>query len=217
MGRITSAARDATPSRPAGSPLPALAREARRCRNCELWEDATQVVFGDGARDARIVLIGEQPGDVEDRRGQPFVGPAGRVLATALADAGLTADEIYVTNAVKHFRFEERGKRRIHKRPGATHINACRPWLERELQAIRPRVVVCLGSVATRSVLGASVRVTRDAGRSIPTPYGMPAVVTIHPSSVLRAPDSEARAAAMRALVSHLSVARKLSHRAGTA
>jgi DNA polymerase len=199
--------------KPPASLLESLVKEARRCRNCELWEDATQVVFGDGSPQARILLVGEQPGDVEDRRGKPFVGPAGRVLSAALEEAGLAPGDIYVTNAVKHFRFEERGKRRIHKRPGATHIAACRPWLERELETIKPRVVVCLGSVATESLLGRAIRVTKHAGRAIPTAFGMPAIVTIHPSSVLRAPDSEARANAMRALVSHLTVARELSNR----
>ncbi len=191
--------------------ITALAANARRCRNCELWQDATQVVFGEGPSRARIVLVGEQPGDVEDRQGKPFVGPAGRLLRSALDEAGLDADDLYVTNAVKHFRFEERGKRRIHKRPGATHIAACHPWLDGEVQAIRPRVIVCLGSVAAQSVLGPAIRVTKDAGRAIPTSYGIPAVVTAHPSSVLRAPDSESRAKAMRALIAHFQVARKLA------
>lgn len=191
---------------PDGAGLDALREAAQGCRGCELWQRATQAVFGEGRPRARLMLVGEQPGDREDREGEPFVGPAGRILAEALVAAGLDRDDVYVTNAVKHFRFEERGKRRIHKRPDVGHVNACRPWLEAELDAVDPAVIVCLGATAARAVLGRPV--TIGAERGIPIPAGdRVAVVTIHPSAVLRLRDTSERQAAIAGLVSDLKTA----------
>ena len=191
---------------PDGAGLDALREAVQGCRGCELWQRATQAVFGEGRPRARLMLVGEQPGDREDREGEPFVGPAGRILAEALVAAGLDRDDVYVTNAVKHFRFEERGKRRIHKRPDVGHINACRPWLEAELDAVDPAVIVCLGATAARAVLGRPV--TIGAERGIPIPAGdRVAVVTIHPSAVLRLRDTSERQAAIAGLVSDLKTA----------
>ncbi|KAE8763942.1 UdgX family uracil-DNA binding protein [Georgenia thermotolerans] len=166
-----------------------LRAAAPGCRGCELWADATQVVFSTGSDRARIVLVGEQPGDREDREGKPFVGPAGRILDDALEAAGIDPGGVYVTNAVKHFRFQMRGKRRIHKTPGVAHVEACLPWLEAELAAVRPGVVVCLGATAGRAVLGREVRVTAERGTPLsrPGPDGeVRVVVTTHPSAVVR-------------------------------
>ncbi len=174
---------------PDGADLGALRTAARDCRGCELWEPATQVVFSAGNDHAAVALVGEQPGDVEDQRGIPFVGPAGQLLQRALADAGLRPSDVYVTNAVKHFRFTERGKRRIHATPLMRHLKACRPWLEHELQLVDPRLIVCLGSTAAKSLLGADFRVTQQRGQvlELPTPIGIRRVLaTIHPSAVLR-------------------------------
>lgn len=191
---------------PAGAGLDALREAVQGCRGCELWQRATQAVFGEGRPRARLMLVGEQPGDREDREGEPFVGPAGRILAEALVAAGLERDDVYVTNAVKHFRFEERGKRRIHKRPDVGHISACRPWLEAELRAVDPAVIVCLGATAARAVLGRPV--TIGAERGIPIPAGdRVAVVTIHPSAALRLRDAADRQAAIEGLVSDLKTA----------
>lgn len=186
--------------------LDALREAVQGCRGCELWEGATQAVFGEGRPRVRLMLVGEQPGDREDREGEPFVGPAGRVLGEALVAAGLERDDVYVTNAVKHFRFEERGKRRIHKRPEVGHINACSPWLEAELRAVDPAVIVCLGATAARAVLGRPV--TIGAERGTPVPAGdRTAVVTIHPSAVLRLRDTADRQAAIDGLVRDLKAA----------
>lgn len=181
------------------------------CRGCELWQNATQAVFGEGREGARLVLVGEQPGDREDREGEPFVGPAGRILDDALAAAGIDRDDVYVTNAVKHFRFEERGKRRIHRRPDVGNIVACAPWLEAELAAVQPECVVCLGATAARAVLGRPVTIGAERGRPIPIGERI-AVVTIHPSAVLRMRDAADRQRAFDGLVADLSVA----DRAGT-
>jgi uracil-DNA glycosylase len=172
--------------------LAEMREAAATCRNCELYRDATQTVFGAGPADARMVLVGEQPGDQEDRAGEPFVGPAGRLLDRALADAGFDRSTVYVTNAVKHFRFTERGKRRIHQKPGRTEVVACRPWLLGELARIEPRLVVCLGAVAAQSLLGTSFRLTRHRGEIMDLPDSAARVTaTVHPSSVLRAPDRD--------------------------
>jgi len=189
--------------------LPALRDAAHDCRGCDLYADATQTVFGTGTSRARMLLVGEQPGDVEDTKGAPFIGPAGRVLDRALDDAGLADMPRFVTNAVKHFHFRRAGKRRIHETPRAGHVSACRPWLAAEWSAVRPEVTVCLGSTAAKAVLGADVRVLRDRGAlldrdSLIGPGAF--LVTIHPSAVLRAP-SEDRDAAYRGLVADLSVA----------
>ena len=179
----------AKPWIPARLTLPALTKAAKGCEGCELYARATQTVFGEGASEARVMLVGEQPGDKEDLDGHPFVGPAGRVLFQALEDAGVDRQSVYVTNAVKHFRFEERGKRRIHKKPAAVHITACLPWLEAEIEVLRPEFVVCLGATAAQSLAGSTVRVLRDRGKLLPNPWATALIVTVHPSSLLRMPD----------------------------
>jgi DNA polymerase len=194
---------------PRTTDLDVLRRAAVECRGCELWEPATQVVFSQGERDARLALIGEQPGDAEDRRGEPFVGPAGRVLDEALEQAGIPRSQTYVSNAVKHFRFTTRGKRRIHRTPDLAHLVACRPWLDAELEAVDPELVVLMGAVAMRAVLGSGRRVGEERGRvtSVATLDGERAVMpTVHPSSVLRTPPED-RAQAHAALVDDLRVA----------
>jgi DNA polymerase len=184
--------------------LEQAAEAARGCRACDLWQRATQTVFGSGDCDAEIVLVGEQPGDREDREGLPFVGPAGRLLDQALAEAGIDRGRVYVTNVVKHFSWEERGKWRIHKKPRPHQIQACRPWLEAELTAIRPRVIVCLGATAAQALLGPAFRVTRQRGEFVPSPYAPHVLATVHPSSLLRAPDEETRRAETRRFIDDL-------------
>jgi uracil-DNA glycosylase len=204
---------------PAGVDLDGLRAAAADCRACELWEPATQTVFGAGPADARVVLVGEQPGDVEDRTGEPFVGPAGRLLDRALDDAGIDRSQAYVTNAVKHFRFTPTPKRRLHQTPGAEHVAACRPWLAAELALVAPELVVVLGATAAKALLGPSFRITRQRGQLMPfesTLLDEDAAVkatwiiaTMHPSAVLRVPDAE-RPAAYDALVADLKVAAKV-------
>lgn len=184
------------------------------CRGCELWREATQVVFSRGRRGAALMLVGEQPGDREDLEGEPFVGPAGRLLADAVDAAGIARERVYVTNAVKHFRFERRGKRRIHEKPSVAHIVACRPWLEAEFEAVQPAVVVALGATAARSVLGRTVRIGEVRGRVMPpdaaggaSALPAPVLVTTHPSALLRIDDAADRAAAFDALVDDLRMA----------
>jgi DNA polymerase len=190
--------------------VPALAEAARGCRGCPLHEHATQTVFGEGNIRARFVLVGEQPGDVEDQRGRPFVGPAGKLLDRALDEAGLDREQGYVTNAVKHFKFTlaANGKRRIHAKPDAYEVAACRPWLVAELNRIRPQLVVLLGATAAQSLLGSDFRVTRSRGRLMAGPPGSGAslLATIHPSAVLRA-DPESREGAYAGLVADLKIA----------
>ncbi|GAB2711445.1 UdgX family uracil-DNA binding protein [Nocardia thraciensis] len=176
---------------PEGADLETLRKASAECRGCDLHRHATQTVFGAGPGDARVVMIGEQPGDREDVVGHPFVGPAGRLLNRALVEAGIDRSMVYLTNAVKHFKFQERGKRRIHQQPGRTEIVACGPWLEAELAVVRPELVVCLGAVAARAVFGPSFRVTRQRGEVIEL-ADYRAVATVHPSAVLRAPDRDA-------------------------
>ena len=207
---------------PGGVGLDGLRASAADCRACELWKPATQTVFGEGPESARIVFVGEQPGDQEDRRGEPFVGPAGKMLDRALGDAGIDREDAYVTNAVKHFRFTVKGKRRIHQTPGPEHLRACRPWLEAEFAVLKPEVVVCLGATAAKALISRSFRITKDRGQLLPwTPPGVEAVepadededaphqtwmlATTHPSAILRTPD-DARAAAYDALVADLKV-----------
>ncbi|HXR71375.1 UdgX family uracil-DNA binding protein [Actinocrinis sp.] len=188
---------------PSTGDLGALAKAAAHCQGCELYRDATQTVFGRGDRNARFVLIGEQPGDQEDRRGEPFVGPAGALLDRALAEAGIDPGETYVTNAVKHFRWKRAGKRRIHEKPGAAHINACRPWLLAELSRLRPDVIVLLGATAGQALFGPKFRV--GASRGVPVDWQADdgpkttTVATVHPSAVLRAPDRDAAYAGLLA------------------
>jgi uracil-DNA glycosylase family protein len=172
--------------------LPALREAARHCEGCDLYRNATQTVFGDGVPDAEYMLVGEQPGDQEDRRGAPFVGPAGRMLDKALEEAGIDRAEVYVTNAVKHFKFEPRGKRRIHQKPTAAEIEACSPWLAAEMRLVDPTVTVVLGATAARALLGPSFRVTKRRGEPIPRREKAYYVATIHPSAILRAPDPDA-------------------------
>lgn len=188
-----------------------LASAAAHCRGCELYRDATQVVFSAGPSSSGLMLVGEQPGDQEDQRGRPFVGPAGRLLAEALTAASIETTSVYLTNAVKHFRFERRGKARIHKTPDVGHITACMPWLEAELKTVRPAVVVCLGATAGRAVLGRPVRVGAERGTLLPGPETLaPAQVllTTHPSALLRLRSSEDRAPAFAQLVDDLVTAR---------
>ncbi len=219
--------------------LNVLREQARGCRNCPLWARATQTVFGEGAAHAAILLVGEQPGDQEDRQGRPFVGPAGHLLETALARAGIDRRQTYVTNAVKHFKWvaadqlrrprsaaesagrkqqakghavpgEGRGKRRIHQKPSTTEVRACQPWLLAEIEAVGPRVIVCLGATAAQSLLGGGFRVTQGRGQPLPSPYGAPIVATVHPASILRgAPDE--REAALARFVGDLRAAADLA------
>ncbi|WP_454050000.1 UdgX family uracil-DNA binding protein [Cellulomonas sp. Marseille-Q8402] len=210
--------RRATPDRPGAqewvppdADVDALAAAAPGCRGCELWAPATQVVFSAGPPRASLVLVGEQPGDREDREGEPFVGPAGRVLHDALADAGIDPGEVYVTNAVKHFRFTERGKKRLHKSPAVGHVRACRPWLTAELAAVRPRVVVCLGATAARSVLDRDVTIGEVRGRVLEEhpadAPGAAVLVTAHPSALLRLRGRDGWDEAYAALVADLRTA----------
>jgi len=191
--------------------LAGLRRAVNECRGCDLWRDATQAVFGEGPAQAQVVLVGEQPGDREDTAGHPFVGPAGRVLDDALDKAGIDRNQVYVTNAVKHFKWKARGKRRIHDKPNAAELAACRPWLNAELGFLAPRVLVLLGATAAQALLGRSFRVSRDRGKPIEgTGLAEYAVATVHPSSILRAPDEDARRQGRLDLVADLSVVGEL-------
>jgi uracil-DNA glycosylase family protein len=191
--------------------LSALRDASATCQNCDLWRNATQTVFGEGSSRARAVLIGEQPGDGEDVAGKPFVGPAGRVLDEGLAEAGIERGDVYVTNAVKHFKWKAQGKRRIHQRPNAAEIAACKPWLLGELDAVRPEVVVVLGATAAQALLGRSFRVTRQHGEALEeTGLARYVVATVHPASVLRQRDDDARAEARAGFVRDLEVVRDL-------
>lgn len=191
-----------------------LAAAAHGCQGCDLYKTATQVVFGAGPRAAHVLFVGEQPGDQEDRQGAPFVGPAGALLDKALHDAGIPRHDVYVTNAVKHFKWEPRGKRRIHKKPRMSEIKACRPWLEAELRAVNPSIVVCLGATAAQSVIGPQFKLMQNRGKIVPGALAPRVVATIHPSSVLRAPDSEGRHAAYAMLVEDLRVVAKALRKA---
>lgn len=183
-----------------------LASLAKSCTACELYRDATQTVFGEGPTGASLMLLGEQPGDQEDIEGEPFVGPSGRELDRALDTAGIDRDEVYVTNVVKHFRFEERGKKRLHKKPTRSHITACRPWLEAELEKVNPGAIVCLGGSAAHSLLGSGIRVMKDHG--VPVDWeGFPVIPTIHPSFILRSSDSGRRGELFDLLVGDLKKA----------
>lgn len=190
--------------------LSALREAARSCCGCGLWRDATQTVFGGGPASARVVMVGEQPGDEEDRAGQPFVGPAGRLLDRALEAAGIRRDEVYVTNVVKHFKWEPRGKRRLHRRPSAREIGACLPWTREEIALIRPRVVVCLGATAAQALLGSGFRVSRQRGQPVESALAPHVLATVHPSAVLRQPTAEDRRRALDSLVADLRVVAEL-------
>ena len=193
----------AVPSYPG---LRAAAGAARNCRACDLWKHATQTVFGEGAADARVMFVGEQPGDKEDLQGHPFVGPAGALLDKALVEAGIDRKQIYVTNAVKHFKWEPRGKRRIHERPNSLEIAACRSWLDVEIELVQPEIIVCLGATAAQALLGRSFRVTQQRGQLMPFDAAPHALATVHPSSILRAQDDESRHRAYELFVNDLRV-----------
>jgi uracil-DNA glycosylase len=184
--------------------LKALEEAAAGCRGCELYRDATQTVFGAGRRSAELMLVGEQPGDKEDREGEPFVGPAGTLLDRALVEAGIERGDAYVTNAVKHFKWRPRGKRRLHQTPRADEIEACKPWLRAELEAVRPAAVVALGATAARSLFGSKVKVTKDRGRPLESDLAPVAAVTIHPSAILRLREHDEREAELAAFVADL-------------
>ena len=192
--------------------LPRLRQAAAGCKGCDLWKLGTQTVFGEGSPQAKVMLVGEQPGDKEDLMGRPFVGPAGAVLDRALQEAGIARDEVYVTNIVKHFKWEPRGKRRIHKKPNALQISACRPWLDAEIEVTRPDVVVLLGASAAQGLLGRDFRVTQHRGEWLNSELAPYLLATVHPSSILRAPDDEARHEEMRKFIADLKVVAKQIH-----
>src|SRR5438105_431407 len=181
---------DLIPERPT---LHTLNEAAAGCRACRLWRNATQTVFGEGTQAADVMLVGEQPGDREDLSGRPFVGPAGKLLDRALEEAGIDRLKVYVTNVVKHFKFEPRGKRRIHKKPAAEEIAACRPWLDTEIRVVNPRAIVCLGATAAQALLGRTFRLTHHRGEFVESPLAPLVTATVHPSSILRAPDDDSR------------------------
>jgi uracil-DNA glycosylase len=194
--------------------LPALRTAAAGCKACDLWKLGTQTVFGEGSAHARVMMVGEQPGDKEDLQGKPFVGPAGIVLDKALVAAGIDRKDVYVTNIVKHFKWEPRGKRRLHKKPNALEISACRPWLEAEIKTVRPEVVVLLGATAAQGIMGSQFRVTQQRGQWVQSSIAPLVLATIHPSSILRAPDDDSRHEEMRKFVADLKkVALQLQQR----
>ncbi len=204
----TGSARDFFPDEPS---LSSLRGAAASCRGCGLYANATQTVFGEGAIEAEIMLVGEVPGDKEDLAGHPFVGPAGKLLDTALEEAGIDRRKVYITNVVKHFKWRPVGKRRLHDKPNAAEVAACRPWLEAEIAQVRPRIIVCLGATAAQALIGKTFRVTRDRGQFFLSDLAPFITATVHPSSILRAADETARAAEMRELIRDLaSVAAKL-------
>jgi len=194
--------------------LTQVREDAAICRRCDLWKRGTQTVFGEGADTARVMLVGEQPGDQEDVAGEPFVGPAGQLLRDALAEAGLDPADVYLTNAVKHFKWQPRGKRRIHEKPNREEVLACRMWLDAEIENVRPAMIVALGATAAGTLLGSAAKVTRDRGKFFESTLAPLVAVTVHPSSILRTPDSAARRAARAAFVNDLKTfARKLGRK----
>jgi uracil-DNA glycosylase family protein len=199
--RVVDSAAGLIPPRPTLSKLREI---AAGCTACDLYKRGTQTVFGEGARHARVMFVGEQPGHEEDLAGRPFVGPAGRLLDRALVEAGIDRSTVYVTNVVKHFKWEPRGKRRIHAKPNASEIGACRPWLEAELAVVEPSVVVCLGATAAQALLGRQFRVSAERGRWVKSPLAPRVMATVHPSAILRAPDDETRHAEIRRFVQDL-------------
>jgi DNA polymerase len=189
--------------------IKAFREAAADCQACDLWERGTQTVFGEGARRAEVIFVGEQPGNEEDLSGKPFVGPAGRLLDDALIEVGIDRTQTYVTNVVKHFKWEPRGKRRIHKKPNATEIAACRPWLEAEIGLVKPKVIVCLGATAAQALLGPRFKVSKQRGQFIESTLAPYIVATVHPSSILRAPDDETRHLEKRRFIDDL---KKVAH-----
>ena len=204
MARATAVLATAAPLIPPRPTLTALRAAAAGCRACDLWQRGTQTVFGEGSRQAEVMFVGEQPGNEEDLQGRPFVGPAGALLDRALAEAGIDRSQAYVTNVVKHFKWELRGKRRIHAKPNALEITACYPWLEAEIGVVKPRMLVCLGATAAQALLGRSFRVSRQRGQLVPSPLAPLVTATVHPSSILRAPDHATRALEMKRFVDDL-------------
>ena len=203
-----SSAADFLPTRPT---LESLRAAARSCKGCDLYKNATQTVFGEGPKDASVMLVGEQPGDMEDRQGRPFVGPAGRILDKALAEAHIPRDEVYVTNAVKHFKWIQRGKRRLHQKPSIRQVVACKPWLEAEIEVVHPKVLVCLGATAALSMIGRTVRITQERGKFFDTDSGAAVFITIHPSSIYRLREKDEQEKEYRRFVAEMKlVARKL-------
>jgi uracil-DNA glycosylase len=202
VGADTTAA-ELIPSRPS---LSRLREAARSCRACELWRKGTQTVFGEGSPDASVMLVGEQPGDSEDLTGHPFVGPAGALLERALGEAGISRDDVYITNVVKHFNWEARGKRRIHRKPNLSHIRACRPWLDAEIKLVDPDVLVLMGATAAQALLGRDFKVTEHRGELADSSLAPSVMATVHPSSILRARDSATRHAELEAFVRDLRV-----------
>jgi len=200
----------AAPLIPERPTLLKLRGAAEGCRACPLWKTGTQTVFGEGERTAKVMFVGEQPGNDEDLQGKPFVGPAGRLLDQALEEAGINRDEVYVTNMVKHFKWEAKGKRRIHKKPNAREIAACRPWLEAELEVVNPEVLVCLGATAAQGLLGRDFRVSEQRGEFIESELAPRVMATVHPSSILRAPDDETRRAERKRFVDDLKKLKKV-------
>ena len=197
--------------------IAALRKSARNCQGCPLFERATQTVFGAGATPARVLLAGEQPGDQEDLQGQPFVGPAGKLLDAALVEAGVDREVVYITNAVKHFKWTPRGKKRLHAKPSSREVAACRPWLEAEIEAVAPEIIVCLGATAAQSLLGAAFRITKQRGQLLAYDRAPAILATYHPSAILRAPDPAQRAALRELLVADLKlVAHALARRRPT-
>src|SRR5580700_1568099 len=196
--------KSAEPSIQPNASLEELKAAAKKCQACDLWKHATQTVFGEGFPTARIILVGEQPGNQEDLEGKPFVGPAGHLLDEALAEAGIDRKKVYVTNAVKHFKWEPRGKRRIHKKPGAGEIAACRPWLDAEIAALHLKIIVCLGATAAQALLGSDFRVTQHRGEFLKSQLASIVMATIHPSSILRAPDEQTRHTEMKRFIADL-------------
>jgi uracil-DNA glycosylase family protein len=212
MSEATGSAEDFLPRR---KTLRTLAEATKGCRGCDLYRDATQTVFGEGPAGAHVMLVGEQPGDREDLEGRPFVGPAGTLLDRALREAGIDRADVYVTNVVKHFKWTSapRGKRRIHRKPNLHEVLACRPWLEAELEQVKPQVLVCLGATAAQALLGRSFRVTKERGRFVESALAPLVTATVHPSSILRAPDEAAREHELAAFVADLAtVASALDH-----
>jgi DNA polymerase len=205
---------DASPLIPERPALEKLRIAAVGCTACPLWKTGTQTVFGEGSKHAKVIFIGEQPGNDEDLAGKPFVGPAGKLLDRALEEAGIDRDEVYVTNAVKHLKWEPKGKRRIHKKPNAREIAACRPWLDAELDLLKPEVVVCLGATAAQALLGKDFRVSQQRGEFVDSPLAKHVTATVHPSSILRAPDDEARREEMKRFVADLKkIAKVINNR----
>lgn len=201
--------RTAAPLIPSRPTLKKLQAAAAGCRACDLWKTGTQTVFGEGKQSSTVMFIGEQPGNYEDLKGKPFVGPAGGLLDKALAEAGIDRNRVYVTNVVKHFKWEPRGKRRIHKKPNALEIQACRPWLEAEIGVVRPRVIICLGSTAAQAVIGPKFRVSTQRGTFVESPLAPFVTATVHPSSILRAPTDERRHAELARFIDDLKKIRK--------